>query len=276
MIHFICALKCEASPIIEHYQLKHLQKAGLFNIYINKTNEVSLTITGIGKLAAAMATTYTYSFLQCDADHVWINLGVAGHATHNIGDIYIANRIEDTSNASVWYPQLVINTDIPTASLQSLDKPSTEYKNIMYDMEAAGFIFSASRFATSELSHSIKVISDNQKTPANNLSAKSISKLIDVAVEPIVMFASQLDSLSLELISEIDISEDFQLLTKKWHFTQYQKNELKKLLHRYHLLTPASNPVQSLSDSCYKASDVLTDLRSNMDKMPFYIGKHDV
>jgi hypothetical protein len=276
MIHYICALKCEASPLIEHYQLKHIQKAELFNIYMNNENGVSLTITGVGKLAAAMATTYTYTFLQCEAGDVWINMGVAGHATHNIGDIYIANCIEDISNTSTWYPQLVIDTSIPTAGLQSLDQPSTEYNNTMYDMEAAGFIFSASRFATSELSHSIKVISDNQLSPTDRLSARMISKLIDAAKEPIVMFASQLETLSLELSSDFDISDDFQLFTTKWHFTQYQQNELKKLLHRHHLLAPTTSPIKSISSSCNKAKEVLDSLQTSLDNIPFYLAKQDV
>jgi nucleoside phosphorylase len=204
MIHFICALKCEALPIINHYRLKHLQKARLFKILINDNHTVSLTITGIGKLAAAAATTYSYTALQCEQNDVWINLGVAGHVSHNIGDIYIANRVEDASSARVWFPQIMIDTKIQTAGLLTLDQPSNDYNDLMFDMEAAGFIFSAYRFATPELTQCIKIISDNQNSPAEQLSAKMTTDLISATVEDIVEFVSQLDSISPETGPDID------------------------------------------------------------------------
>jgi nucleoside phosphorylase len=214
MIHFICALKCEASPIIDYYKLKHFQKADLFKIYRNDNHGVSVTITGIGKLAAAAATSYSYSILGCGQGDVWLNLGVAGHRSHTIGDIYLANRIEDAGSARVWYPQVLIDTEIPTASLLTLDQPCTDYNDSMFDMEAAGFIVTACRFNNAEFIQSIKIISDNQEIPAREIAAKTVRELIEATKEKIVVLASQLNILSCELKSGIDISKKFQQLSK--------------------------------------------------------------
>jgi len=199
MIHFICALKCEASPIIEYYRLSRVKRAVLFSVYSNSSHNISLTITGIGKLAAAAATTYSYSIMDCSPGDVWLNLGMAGHRSHAIGDIYLADRIEDAGNTLVWYPQLTIESDIPRAGLLSLDRPSTDYGNVMYDMEAAGFIASACHFTTAELSHSIKIISDNQETPAGKITARKATDLVASKKEKIITLASQLEDLSREL-----------------------------------------------------------------------------
>ncbi len=199
MTHFISALKCEALPIIRHYGLRKLQRAELFNIYVNDNHNITMTISGIGKIAAAAATAYSYSILASKPNEVWLNLGVAGHRSYAIGDIYLASRIEDEGSARAWYPQLLFETPVPVASLLSLDQPSTEYSEQMFDMEASGFIATCSRFAGAELTHSIKVIADNQCAPARKLSANMVTKLIDAAKEQIVTLASQLDTLASEI-----------------------------------------------------------------------------
>ena len=199
MIHFICALKCEASPIIRQYGLRKLHRARLFNIYVNESQNISMTITGIGKIAAAAATTYSFTMLECGRNEVWLNLGVAGHRSYAIGGIYLASRIEDAGSTRAWYPKLSIETPVPVASLLSLDQPSTDYSDCMFDMEAAGFISSACRFACAELTHSIKIIADNQCAPATKLSANMVTQLIDAVKEQIVMLASQLQTLARDI-----------------------------------------------------------------------------
>jgi len=49
MIHLICALKCEARPLIRYYHLKQLEGAETFPVYVDKTFSLSLIITGPGK-----------------------------------------------------------------------------------------------------------------------------------------------------------------------------------------------------------------------------------
>ena len=58
MIHLICALKCEAKPLIQHYRLRHLDNAESFVIYSNNETNISLTITGPGKTTASSGVAY--------------------------------------------------------------------------------------------------------------------------------------------------------------------------------------------------------------------------
>ncbi len=210
MIHYICALQCEASPLIDHYGLKHLHKAGLFRIYHDDEQNISVTVSGVGKLAAAAATSYSYAMLACRRNDVWINLGVAGHRDFAIGGLYLAKRIEDAGSARVWYPEIQIDTAIPGANVLSLDRPSTDYGDALFDMEAAGFIAIACRFATAELVHSIKIISDNAEMPAGKITAGAVTELVHAVLVETAALASQLDVLASEPKSEIDAPDNFQ------------------------------------------------------------------
>ena len=271
MIHFICALRCEASPIIDYYDLKYLSEAQLFGIYTNDSGNISLTVTGVGKLAATAGTIYSYTILNCDPEDVWLNVGIAGHRDHTIGDIYLSSCIEDSASAEIWYPQVIIDSEIPTEKLLTLDRPSTNYDEVMFDMEGSGFISTACRFSLMELIHSIKIISDNQDNPAGKLDEGKVNKLIEFNTEKVVSLASHLEILSNELISNIDISDDFELFLERWHFTQYQQVQLKKLLHRWHLLSPDSPPLDSINKSCNDACTTLDFLLMKMNDAPFYL-----
>ena len=275
MIHFICALKCEALPLIEHFKLKHKSNAHLFNIYLNE--EVSLTVSGVGKLAAVAACTYSYSILDCKDHDIWLNVGIAGHTSFSIGEVYLANRVEDESSSQVWYPQIITEPGMPTANLLTLEKESTEYGSAMFDMEASGVMSATSRFTTVEFVHSVKIISDNQSSSISDISAKKVSLLIEKSKSNIIHLANQLKELADELLSEIDISEEFNLFIQTWHFSQYQKIKLEKTLHRWSILTPGINAIESIKGELNNATAILQSLNQSLDNAPLHFGnKTDV
>jgi len=195
MIHIICALKCEALPLVEHYQLQHLTSAELFRIYTNESSGISVTITGVGKLAAAAGTMHTIKHLQARDTDAWINIGIAGHISLATGTAVLANRIVDAASEQVWQPQITMETLLPQTGLETLDKPSTAYKTDMYDMEAAGFYASASLLAASDRVMCLKIISDNNEDPAEKISAAFVSELINNKLEEITKLAEQLATL---------------------------------------------------------------------------------
>ena len=77
MLHFVCAFLAEAIPIIEGFDLDKLNGEHAFDLYTNYQKSITLTISGLGKLASASAVTYTYSKLDCQPGEAWINLGIA-------------------------------------------------------------------------------------------------------------------------------------------------------------------------------------------------------
>jgi len=127
----------------------------------------------------------------------------------------------------------------------------------------------ASRFATAELIHSIKIISDNQKSPADKVTETKVKKLIEFNINSIVKIASQLELLSSQLESDITLSDDYDLILEQWHFTQYQRIELEQLLRRWQLLLPQLSPMSSINPSSRDANTALNSLLKTMDESGF-------
>ena len=112
---------------------------------------------------------------------------IAGHKSHSIGTLILADKIIDTSSEQCWYPAHSIKHTIQTAELHSVDQPETNYKNaVLYDMEASGFYSIASKCTTRELAQCFKVVSDNTESPINKLIIKKSGGLIENALPEII------------------------------------------------------------------------------------------
>ena len=98
MIHFIVATTSEARPLIDFFKLK--KKKSISNFIFFDNDEISLTISGIGKINAAMSVTHTYYEFNKIKNNVWVNFGIAGHISHSIGKIFLINKIVDKETNS--------------------------------------------------------------------------------------------------------------------------------------------------------------------------------
>jgi nucleoside phosphorylase len=199
MIHIICALKCEARPLIQHYNLRHNGNTELFNSYLSIENDLTLTITGSGMANAAAGTCFVHDHFNTSNTDVWLNIGVAGHQSIDIGQAVLARRIQKTGTGQVWSPQIDFELPCQTADLLTLEKPCKGYTDTMYDMEAAGFFRAASLYATNELIHSLKIISDNTTQSAQGLSASYVEGLICNRIEIVDLLLNELRTLSSKL-----------------------------------------------------------------------------
>jgi len=191
MLHIICALKHEARPIIEHYRLVHDGGARLYTSYRN--DNISLTITGIGKQAAAAGTQFTAEYFPVTESDAWLNIGIAGHKNLAIGTAVLASRVTDAADGSIWHPKIQFQTTLPALPLITLDQPSTSYPdNDMADMEAAGFFRSACRHAALDLIQSLKIISDNEAHPPAKISKQLVMDLVGANMVAIDKLVTQL------------------------------------------------------------------------------------
>lgn len=274
MLHYICALKCEARPFIEHYRLKHYSPAGLFSIYSDPEHSVTLTISGTGKIAAANAVLYTHMLLEPGEPRIWLNAGIAGHAEHQIGDLYLCHRLEDAGNGQLWYPQILVDSQIPGESLKTVDAPALDYSHDhMFDMEASGIFTIACRISSLELIHSLKVISDNREHPVIRPDKNRARELLAARSEEICDFAAKLCDLLSGLPAGINIEEDFRRLSGKFHFSSYQQNRLRGLLRRWRIHFPELPASDSITVPTGNANEVLESLQQQIDQAPFVPGE---
>ena len=272
MLHVICAFKNEAQPLIEHYSLKHQGNSRLFNIYMNNDRSISLTISGLGKLAASAAVMYTYSSLQSETNDCWLNIGIAGHREKSIGELFLCDRVEDAGSGQVWYPQILVDNNLPGAPLVTLDQPSGKYSQSMFDMEASGIFHAASRVSTLEFIHSLKIISDNEQSPVEKIRKSAVSPLVADNIDAISGFVASLMQLSEQLPLKPDTFNEKKKFLASTHFTVQQETQLAALLHRWHVLFPGNSP-SGILGSNLDASELLSELRRRMDSAPFYLDK---
>ena len=191
MLHMLSALKHEARPIIEHYRLEHDGGARPFTSYRN--NEISLTITGVGKQAAMEGTRFAAEYYHAGDRDAWLNIGIAGHRSLPIGTLVLANKITDSESQQVWYPRLPFPTSLDTLPLTTVNAPEVDYKdNDMIDMEAAGFYRSACRIGSLDLIHALKIISDNEAHPSARISKQSVLDFFDANLMEIDKLVTQL------------------------------------------------------------------------------------
>ena len=270
MIHFFCALPCEANPLIQHFKLTELKQFDLFPLYQSKDKQFTLTITGIGKLNAASAVSYLHACFNTKISDIWLNIGVAGHENLDIGEVRLINKITDEQDNTSWYPQIIFDAPCQQASLITLDKPSTEYQKTLFDMEASGFYQMATRLGTAELIHCLKIISDNTQQPTHTVNAESVKKLIAAQTETIETIVELLVSQATEMVFINTIPPNYATLIERWHFTQTEQIQLLRLLRQWTVRFPDKDIVESVTKQ-KTGKTILNTLQNYLNETPFSI-----
>ena len=272
MLHYICAMRCEAAPILEHFRMQPLKQAGVFPLFMDKQQTTSLTISGIGKLAAAAAVTYTGTLLAATKSDAWLNVGIAGHAQHAYGLSLLAHKITDAGSGTRWYPQILFDAGVHSAAMRTLDSPSSDYNDELYEMEGAGFYSGAIRFGSAELIHCLKIISDNNTHPVAALTEKSIRAVIAQNIDVIAGVDRGLRELAADSGAISSASPWYEPILELRHFTQYQRNRLQHLLQRWHSLAPDIKPPLDELACAADAQQLLERLQDQLDAMPVCFG----
>jgi hypothetical protein len=263
--HFIVALACEAKPVIHYYGLKRCMDETAYPVFRNQ--DMTLTVSGVGKVAAAGAVAYTQGRYGNNQAAIWLNIGIAGHANINVGDCRIAHKITDQETNRHWYPSFVFSAPCETAEITTVCKPEPDYPHLcLYEMEAAGFFATASRFASLELIHAIKVISDNRSTPTTTLNEKAITHLIENQLNAINTLKHEL--LMIRQHSVIATNESIAGFQSNWNFTTHQLMQLGTLLSQWQSLSANTLPNTDTIDHLNSPKQVIGWLKTQVSNLP--------
>jgi adenosylhomocysteine nucleosidase len=233
-IFIYTALPCEAKPLIDYFHLKKDTTIDCFAVYGNK--KICLTVTGIGKTAMAAGVAYTQALFSSAPNPVLINVGIAGHKEHPIGSVFLIDKITDSDSDRRYYPPLVFMPPCSTHSLQTASKPQLSYPPLhLCDMEASAFYETATRFTTGELIQCLKIVSDNESSPAQHIQPDQASLLIGTHLPTIATILTELTKLT-EILVMPEMAEFEQLLIQH-RFTVNEQIQLKKLLSRWRLVS---------------------------------------
>ncbi|MFZ2169973.1 MAG: hypothetical protein WAW61_10100, partial [Methylococcaceae bacterium] len=261
------ALPCEAKPLVKHFDLKKNVSIEPFAVYSN--HDICLTVTGIGKSAMAAGVAYTQALFASVKHPVIVNIGIAGHKDHVLGSLLLIDKIIDVDSQKNYYPPLAFTPSCPTGSIQTASRPQLGYDQPhLCDMEASAFYETATRFSTGELILCLKVISDNQLSPAENIQPKQVSDLIAahvLTIEAILTYATGLA----EQITTVKPVQ-FEQLIQRYYFTASERMKLNNQLTRWAVLT--HKPIPDFDETrLHKGKDLLNWLDQLIDKTDFYL-----
>jgi adenosylhomocysteine nucleosidase len=203
MLIWMCALHCEAKPVIDFYRLKKHADNHAFDLY--QLNDIACIVSGIGDLNMAAACAWAASHFEHDTP-CWINLGIAGHKTLTPGTTLLAKQVNRKDNAQAIYPVPLLKHDFTSACVISLPGELTDYHpDAAYDMEAYAFLHSCRHFTALELCACIKVISDNADNPPVRNKAY-ISQLIADNIPAISDYATRLQQVANDIFLKSPVS----------------------------------------------------------------------
>ncbi len=153
----IVALQSEAEPLIDYFRLEK-EKIGSFTLW--KNGEITLLVSGMGPVNAAIAVTFALGrYPQCGSI---LNFGLCASSdtAYTIGAIFAVRKIVDTSADTVYH--LHTPSQLPAASLHTFTRPQKRRRPgiKLADMEASGFYQAAKKFLPREKIAVVKVVSD--------------------------------------------------------------------------------------------------------------------
>lgn len=232
MINFVVATLPEGQPIIDLFQLNKKKIINKKLIYYS--DKMSLTVTGIGKINCIIGVTQTFYELGKKKNNVWINIGLAGHKTSEIGKIFLVNKAIDKTTQKVFYP-FIGKFNFRMKECVTFEKVNNKYDRRLSDMECSGFFEAAKNFSSIELLQSIKIISDNEKVSINFKDKEEVYNIISKYNYLIKETCEELLKLR-EVIDEdfnSKINEQFEKVFNGMKFTFTEKQQMLSLLRLY-------------------------------------------
>ena len=259
MIFFITALYCEALPLIDLYQLK--KDITHTKLQVFRSDTITLIITKPGLINAAMGVTYLLSTHNTTSKDILVNLGVCGSNFAPVGNLYLCNKIVDSTTKQCFYPDLIYQHPFGEAMVEShpmvvkhgnplnVDSNQKLMSNpkdttLLIDMEASAIYQAAILFLQPHQIQILKVVSDHLEE--HFITADHVSNLIKGHGETI---ASWIDRLQEHHRTQQDFifTEDENTLIKEIEigckFSVTMGCQLRQLLTYYKLQTGEITPL---------------------------------
>ena len=174
----LCALPAEAKPLRRHFGLMRDNRFAALPLY--RSDRLALAITGVGPQAARTAiNVLTASFVRRTPGR-WINGGIVGHPTRDLGQWLEIERIVDAAGARPLRPALAQGVDLPRDGLVTSDAPCDDYAgSCCSDMEAWHLARSLQEQRPQDPFHCVKCVSDNRETGKVQISGKQVERWME-------------------------------------------------------------------------------------------------
>ena len=302
MIHIFTALYPEAKPLIQSLGLKKRAAQTHYQQFLSEAQDLCLTITGVGPMQAAAVTASVLTDFDAGASDQLLSLGTAARliqreyserseaaraqaessetaeaARKDMSDeraektasMYHIHRITDEATTRDFYPDMLLNTDLPEASLitgaklltaqdtwaqvdAQRDKKSRQgtladrlAAPLLYDMEAAAVYQAASMFLGPHQMNFLRIVTDQGLSESEAIApqalAAHVTACVEQQVDTIVAVVDKLRALTAAEAAEHHVlTENERQLVDKLiadaHFSKVMADECVQLI-RYAALS---------------------------------------
>ena len=261
---WVMALRSEAIPVIDAFDMSIVSNELLFPIYVNAKNGHALVISGTGSAKSAAGATYLKSFLDVKSYAAWINLGIAGYFKEPTGKLYQAIKVENHDNMRAYFPGLRFSKFVDGCALSTVSRPELDFPDqVLYDMEAAGFCELTPTFSCNELTYVFKVVSDTPTTKATLVTKNIVTKLIENNIGTMLKLVGAIGELVKDEKDRLVIPHEVNYYLEKFHFTE--SNRIK--FHRVYNKWQSTFPIKTLDALNYtptSARELITCLEQDL------------
>ena len=266
-IYWVVSLKSEAFTIIKELRLFKFKNKNKFLIYKNDCGSHWLIISGIGKKNCLKAIDYLIDEGKPNRWTVWINIGIAGHISNDIGKLALVNKITDETSNNSFYPSLILPLNCKKLSLLTVQSPTNNYSsNTLVDMEGFNFYKKISKKFTKELIILIKIISDGPKEGICKINNEKIKVLFSRNILIIKKIIKFYESLSLQEFKRLNTNELFDNVQKNAHFTFSQKVQLKNCVVKLNNFF-SNKEIEKFICNKKTAKDIITEMENKIKNL---------
>ena len=185
MIHIFTALYPEAKPLIQALSLKKRATQTHYQQFLSEEGDLSLTITGVGPMQAAAVTASVLTDYDAGAQDQLLSLGTAARLTTCPASMYHVNKITEAATMRDFYPDMLLNTGLPEASLitgaKLYTKQESGYAADLYDMEAAAIYQAASMFLGPHQMNFLRIVTDDGLTQEEMETGRTMRTVTNAA-----------------------------------------------------------------------------------------------
>lgn len=243
-LNIVVALAGEARLFLDRYRLSRIDNPSSYPLFTNKNRNIYLIVSGIGKVKSAAALSYLHAFSGAETHTCYLNAGIAGAWRHPLGELALAHKITDEASRKNFYPLPVLRGSIASVAIVTVDKPIAMHQaDAWVEMEAAGFHQAALNLVTQEQIYTLKIVSDNAEYPFSQVHAEQVIQLFQKNAENIEKIVQYLLEFSASENLQSAPSPYFSELVNRFHFTHYQRHQLREALRLWQIHCPERNPV---------------------------------
>jgi nucleoside phosphorylase len=189
-LNLLIALPAEAKPLIKSLALQRLQPVGAIPCYVSQ--DIQLVVSGPGLHSIPMAVNYLQAITPTECHPAWLNLGICGHGSLAIGELFIADQVFGPDDTH-WKLGNPLYSSASHGRLICVTEPQSTYRQeFAYDMESSEFLKSLTPTTPMDRLHILKVVSDNPDSGIENINAKQVEKLITAQISQIKDFISRI------------------------------------------------------------------------------------